>query len=85
MRLPAIALDRHGFVADVNSAADAVFDNNIKIKDRRLFVRDPDSRTLIKDAIDQLTDPARLEFLGGGAGHRAPHRQIASHRADLAL
>jgi DNA-binding CsgD family transcriptional regulator len=58
MRLPAIALDRHGFVADVNSAAEAVFDNNIKIKDRRLFVRDLDSRTLIKDAIDQLSGPS---------------------------
>ncbi len=33
MRLPAIALDQHGFVADVNAAADAVFDHNIKIKE----------------------------------------------------
>ncbi len=63
MRLPAIALDRHGFVVDVNSAAEAVFDNNIKIKDRRLFVRDLDSRTLIKDAIDQLSGPSRLNSL----------------------
>ena len=63
MRLPAIALDRHGFVVDVNSAAEAVFDNNIKIKDRRLFVRDLDSRTLIKDAIDQLSGPPRLNSL----------------------
>jgi DNA-binding CsgD family transcriptional regulator len=54
MRLPAIALDQNGFVADVNAAADAVFDNNIRIKDRRLFVSDPDSRTLLKAAIDQL-------------------------------
>jgi hypothetical protein len=44
MHLPAIALDRHGCVVDVNAAAEAVFDNNVKIKDRRLFVRDPDSR-----------------------------------------
>ena len=55
MRLPAVALDQRGFVADVNAAADAVFDHNIKIKDRRLFVRDPDARTLLKGAIDQLT------------------------------
>ena len=26
MRLPAIALDQHGFVAEVNAAAEAVFD-----------------------------------------------------------
>jgi DNA-binding CsgD family transcriptional regulator len=60
MRLPAIALDQHGFVADVNAAADAVFDHNIKIKDKRLFIRDPSARTLLKEAIDQLKDLPRL-------------------------
>ena len=59
MRLPAIALDQNGFVADVNTTADAVFDHNIKIKDRRLFVRDPAARTLLKEAIDQLTAMTR--------------------------
>jgi DNA-binding CsgD family transcriptional regulator len=54
MRLPAIALDQEGFVAEVNAAAEAVFDNDFRIKDRRLFVRDPAARTLLKDAIDQL-------------------------------
>jgi DNA-binding CsgD family transcriptional regulator len=63
MSLPAIALDRHGCVVDVNAAAEAVFDNNIKIKDRRLFVRDPDSRNLLKESIDQLTGPPRLNSL----------------------
>ena len=50
----AIALDQHGFVAEVNAAAEAVFDNDFRIKDRRLFVRDPDARARLKDAIDQL-------------------------------
>ena len=59
MRLPAMALDQHGFVVDVNATADAVFDHNIKIKDGRLFVRDPDSRRLLKEAIDQLTAMSR--------------------------
>ena len=59
IRLPAIALDLHGFVADVNTAADVVFDQNIKIEDKRLFVRDPDARTHLRDAIDQLKDLAR--------------------------
>jgi DNA-binding CsgD family transcriptional regulator len=63
MRLPAIALDQHGCVVDVNAAAEAVFDSNIKIKDRRLFVRDPDSRNLLKVSIDQLTGPPRLNPL----------------------
>ena len=50
IRLPAIALDRKGIVVDVNAAAEVVFDNNIKIKDSRLFVRDLDSRNLLKEA-----------------------------------
>jgi DNA-binding CsgD family transcriptional regulator len=54
MCLPAIALDQHGFVADVNAAAEAVFDNDVKIRDRRLFVRDPAARALLKEVIDQL-------------------------------
>jgi DNA-binding CsgD family transcriptional regulator len=63
MRMPAIALDRHGFVTDVNAAADAVFDHDIKIKDRRLFVHDPDSRAVLKEAIDQLISLPRLNSL----------------------
>jgi DNA-binding CsgD family transcriptional regulator len=61
MRLPAIALDRHGFAIEANAAAEAVFDGNIRIKDRRLFVRDLDSRNLLKESIDQLTNPPRLD------------------------
>jgi len=63
MRLPAIALDQHGFVADANAAADVVFDNDIKIKDRRLFVRDPAARTQLKEVIDRLKDLHRLDSL----------------------
>jgi hypothetical protein len=60
MRLPAIALDQHGFVAEVNAAAETIFDNDVRIKDRRLFVRDPEARALLKEAIDQLKTSPRL-------------------------
>jgi DNA-binding CsgD family transcriptional regulator len=63
MHLPAIALDRHGFIVDANTAAEGVFDDNIKIKDRRLFVRDPDRRNLLKHAIDQLSSLPRPNAL----------------------
>jgi len=63
MQLPAIAIDQHGFIAEVNAAADAVFDHNIKIKDGRLFVRDPDARTLLKNAVDQLKELPSLDSL----------------------
>jgi DNA-binding CsgD family transcriptional regulator len=63
MRLPAIALDQHGFVAEVNAAAEAVFDNDFRIKDRRLFVRDPAARALLNEVIDQLRTLPRLNPL----------------------
>ena len=63
MRLPAIALDLNGFVAEVNAAAEAVFDNDFRIKDRRLFVRDSAAQALLKEAIDQLKTSPRLNPL----------------------
>jgi DNA-binding CsgD family transcriptional regulator len=63
LRLPAIALDRHGFVAEVNASAEAVFDNDFRINDRRLFVRDPEARALLNDALDQLRTSPRLNPL----------------------
>ena len=60
MRLPAIALDQEGFVAEVNAAAETLFDNDVKIKERRLFIRDPAARVLLKEAIDQLRASPRL-------------------------
>jgi hypothetical protein len=63
MRLPAIALDRRGCVVDANAAADAVFDNDINIKDKRLFVRDLEARARLKAAPDDSTNPAKLKSL----------------------
>jgi DNA-binding CsgD family transcriptional regulator len=63
MRLPAIALGPRGFVVDVNTAADAVFDNDVKIKDKRLFVRDLQARAILKASLDELTKPAKLKSL----------------------
>jgi DNA-binding CsgD family transcriptional regulator len=63
MHLPAIALDRRGFIVDVNAAADAVFDNDVKIMDKRLFVRDVEARALLKASLDELTNPAKLKTL----------------------
>jgi hypothetical protein len=63
MHVAAIAVDENGFVADVNAAADVIFDNNFKIKGRRLFVRDLDARALLKEAIDQVRTRPRLNPL----------------------
>ncbi len=63
MRLPAITLDRHGFVLGVNIAARAVFDNDIKIKDKRLFVREVEARALLKASLDASCDPVKFTSL----------------------
>ena len=63
MRLPAIALDRRGFILDVNAAADTVFDDDVKIKDKHLFVRDCEARGFLKASLDELTNPVKQKSL----------------------
>jgi len=63
LHLPAIALDRRGYVVDVNAAADMIFDDYLKIKDKRLFLRDPEARAILKASLDALTNPANLKSL----------------------
>jgi DNA-binding CsgD family transcriptional regulator len=63
MHLPAIALDRRGYVVDVNAAADAVFDNDVNIKAKHLFVRDAEARALLKASLDELTNPVKSKSL----------------------
>src|ERR1700730_4126056 len=40
----AITLDENGFVVDMNAAAQAILDDNVKIRDRRIVLRDAKSR-----------------------------------------
>jgi DNA-binding CsgD family transcriptional regulator len=54
VKQPALVLDRMGFVLDVNSAADQVFDDDIHIRGRRLIVRDQQSKYAVDKMIDQL-------------------------------
>jgi DNA-binding CsgD family transcriptional regulator len=54
VRQPAMALDRLGFVIDTNEQAASNFDEDICIKNRRLFVRDKRARSSLDGFIDQL-------------------------------
>lgn len=63
MRFPAIALDRCGFVVDANTVVSAVFDNDVKIRNKRLFVRDLDARALLKASLDELNYPVKFTSL----------------------
>ena len=83
MRVPAIALDGRGFVADVNTAAEAVFANDIKIKDRRLLVCDPHARALLEEAINRFQNPGPGPYRHSV---RCPaHGQNTDYRANLGL
>jgi DNA-binding CsgD family transcriptional regulator len=63
LHLPAIALDRRGYVIDVNTAAVSIFDDSVKIIDKRLFVRDLEARANLKTLLDTVTNPPNLEVL----------------------
>lgn len=54
VKQPAVALDHMGFVLEANSAADQVFDDDIRIRGRRLIVRDPQSKYALDKTLDQL-------------------------------
>jgi DNA-binding CsgD family transcriptional regulator len=63
VRVPAVLLDEDGLVADANAAAEAIFDENVKIKDRRIFLRDALARALLKEATESLRTAPRLNPL----------------------
>lgn len=54
VRQPALALDRMGFVLDANAAADGVLDNDVRICNRRLAVRDKAARSRLDALLDQV-------------------------------
>ena len=59
----AVTLDENGFVVDMNAAAQAILDDNVKIRDRRIVLRDAKSRGRLKEAIDSLRMTPRLNPL----------------------
>jgi DNA-binding CsgD family transcriptional regulator len=63
VRQPAIAIDRLGAAIDVNASADELFDDQIRIKDRRLHVCDADARRTIDTLLDRLRVVSDLEPL----------------------
>ncbi len=59
VRIPAIMLDEAGVVTEANDAAEAIFDDDVHIKERRIFVRDAMARTLLKATIERLLTAPR--------------------------
>jgi DNA-binding CsgD family transcriptional regulator len=51
---PAIALDRSGRVLGVNQAAETIFDDELRVRDGRLFARDRQARAALAQLVDQM-------------------------------
>jgi DNA-binding CsgD family transcriptional regulator len=51
---PALTLDQQGFVLDCNAAAERIFGDEIKIKNRRLDLSDRLAAATLTDALDRL-------------------------------
>jgi DNA-binding CsgD family transcriptional regulator len=54
IRQPALGIDRNGLVLTANHSAAQLFDDNIYIRDRRLFVRDRQASQLLDRVLDRL-------------------------------
>jgi hypothetical protein len=54
MLQPALGIDRNGRVLDVNRRANDLFDDDIRVHNRRLVVRDSFARTLLDQLINRL-------------------------------
>jgi DNA-binding CsgD family transcriptional regulator len=63
VRQPAIAIDRLGFVLDANPAAEALFDDQMRIKGRRLHVCDVEARSLLEKLYDRFRVTSDLAAL----------------------
>lgn len=54
LKRPAIVVDRHGMVLDVNDDASKLFDGDLSIKARRLFAADRQSRVRLDRLLSQI-------------------------------
>ena len=54
VRQAALALDRSGAVLGMNSAAEQIFDDEFRVRDRRIFLRDKKARSALDSFIQQM-------------------------------
>ncbi len=84
VRQPTIAIDWFGFVLDANPAAEALFDQHIRIKDRRLVVDDALARSCLEKLIDWVRITPDTETLPcdpiASAGKRRQALSLAFYR-----
>src|ERR1700756_795653 len=54
LSLPALLLDLDGFVVRNNDAANQLFDHELRVRQRRIFIRDSDARDKLRIYVDQF-------------------------------
>jgi DNA-binding CsgD family transcriptional regulator len=53
---PALLLDLDGLVVCANAAADSLVSNDVRVRQRRLYIRDPEARHKLRINVDQFDD-----------------------------
>lgn len=56
LRQPALLMDGAGFVVQSNAALQGFADGDIRVKDRRLFIRDLDARNNLQSFVERMKD-----------------------------
>lgn len=54
LRQPALLLDVGGYIAQSNAALEEILDSDIRVKDRRLCIRDIDARNTLQAFVDRM-------------------------------
>ncbi len=56
---PALLLDLDGFVVEANAAANSLINNDVRVRQRRLYIRDAEARHKLRIYVDQFDDSTR--------------------------
>lgn len=63
IKKPAVVMDRYGFVIDANSMANALFDDELRIRGRRLIAADVAARASLDNLVDELRHASESDAL----------------------
>jgi DNA-binding CsgD family transcriptional regulator len=63
VRRPAIAIDRYGYVIEANQMALDLFDDEIRVRNRRIIVRDKAARSSLAALIDMVSNSSDTQAL----------------------
>lgn len=78
LRQPALLIDGGGFVLQSNAAMEEFGDSDIRVKDRRLWIRDLDARNSLQNFIDHMKN-------GAGAALPAAEPIVVPRRDQLPI